>query len=227
MIFFPRIASDWCHNRRMLHVCWILISLLFVADLQGATISGFAAGFANQTPGFWGIEFQSGAPGERIASVVLKMPGPGFFDFDGVDNYQNQTAPIFDAGSSFGLSAGQVFFSFTGEHPKVLRIRFAPDAFAPGDRLQFAADIDGLGSKVGGALGGYGGVQMNIRLSDGRTGVANFRTDTEVASRATVDIGLSVVPETASTIWLLLSAGLILCALDTLPRISGLKRLNI
>jgi hypothetical protein len=205
----------------MLHVCWILISLLFVADLQGATISGFAAGFANQTPGFWGIEFQSGAPGERIASVVLKMPGPGFFDFDGVDNYQNQTAPIFDAGSSFGLSAGQVFFSFTGEHPKVLRIRFAPDAFAPGDRLQFAADIDGLGSKVGGALGGYGGVQMNIGLSDGRTGVANFRTDTEVASRATVDIGPSVVPETGSTIWPLLCAGLILCALDTWSRVSG------
>src|SRR5207248_2946347 len=116
---FPRIASDWCHYRRMLRTCWILISLLFAADLQGAIISGFAAGFANQTPGFWGIEFQSGAPGERIASVALKMPGPGFFDFDGVDNYQNQTAPIFDAGSSFGLSAGQVFFSFTGEHPKV------------------------------------------------------------------------------------------------------------
>ena len=119
----------------MLRACWILISLLFAADLQGTTISGFAAGFANQTPGFWGIEFQSGAPAERIASVVLKMPGPGFFDFDGVDNYQNQTAPIFDPASSLGLSGGQVFFSFTGEHPKVLRIRFAPDAFAPGDRL--------------------------------------------------------------------------------------------
>ncbi|PYK43629.1 MAG: hypothetical protein DME46_07380 [Verrucomicrobia bacterium] len=211
----------------MLRVCWILISLLFAADLQGAIISGFAAGFANQTPGFWGIEFQSGAPGERIASVALKMPGPGFFDFDGVDNYQNQTAPIFDAGSSFGLSAGQVFFSFTGEHPKVLRIRFAPDAFAPGDRLQFAADIDGLGSKVGGALGGYGGVQMNIGLSDGRRGVTNFRTDTEVASRVTLEIGPSVVPETGRTIWLLLCAGLILCALDTLPWVNGFKCLNL
>ena len=207
----------------MLRTCWILISLLFAADLQGTTISGFAAGFANQTPGFWGIEFQSGAPAERIASVVLKMPGPGFFDFDGVDNYQNQTAPIFDPASSLGLSGGQVFFSFTGEHPKVLRIRFAPDAFAPGDRLQFAADIDGLGSKVGGALGGFGGVKMTVALSDRRTGVANFRTDTEVASRATVDIAPSIVPEAGSTFWLLLGGGLILCALDTLLRISGLK----
>ena len=198
----------------MLRRCWILILLLFAADLQGATISGFAAGFANQTPGFWGIEFQSGAPAERITSVMLKMPGPGFFDFDGVDNYQNQTAPIFDPASSLGLSAGQVFFSFTGEHPKVLRIRFAPDAFAPGDRLQFAADIDGLGSKVGGALGGYGGVQMTVALSDRRTGVANFRTDTEVASRTTVDIAPSAVPEAGSTFWLLLCGVLILCALD-------------
>ena len=198
----------------MLRRCWILILLLFAADLQGATISGFAAGFANQTPGFWGIEFQSGAPAERITSVMLKMPGPGFFDFDGVDNYQNQTAPIFDPASSLGLSAGQVFFSFTGEHPKVLRIRFAPDAFAPEDRLQFAADIDGLGSKVGGALGGYGGVQMTVALSDRRTGVANFRTDTEVASRTTVDIAPSAVPEAGSTCWLLLCGGLILCALD-------------
>jgi len=210
----------------MLRKCWILILLLFAADLQGATISGFAAGFANDTPGFWGIEFQSGAPTERIASVVLKMPGPGFFDFDGVDTYQNQTAPIFDSGSSLGLSAGQVFFSFTGEHPKVLRIRFAPDAFAPGDRLQFAADIDGLGSKVGGALGGYGGVQMTVALSDRRTGVANFRTDTEVASRVTVDIATSAVPETGSTFCLLLCGGLILCILDALlPPNGGVARI--
>jgi hypothetical protein len=206
----------------MLRPCWILISLLFAADLQGTTIGGFAAGFANQTPGFWGVEFQSGTPAERIASVVLKMPGPGFFDFDGVDNYQNQTAPIFDPVSSSGLSAGQVFFSFTGEHPKVLRIRFAPDAFAPGDRLQFAADIGGLGSSVGGALGGYGGVKITVALADGRVGTANFKTDTEVASNATVDIAPSV-PETGSTFWLLLCGGLILCALNTLLRISGLK----
>ena len=210
----------------MLRKCWILILLLFAADLQGATISGFAAGFANDTPGFWGIEFQSGAPAERITSVVLKMPGPGFFDFDGVDNYQNQTAPILDSGSSLGLSAGQVFFSFTGEHPKVLRIRFAPGAFAPGDRLQFAADIDGLGSKVGGALGGYGGVQMTVALSDRRTGVANFRTDTEVASRVTVDIATSAVPETGSTFCLLLCGGLILCILDALlPPNGGVARI--
>jgi hypothetical protein len=161
-----------------------------------------------------GVEFQSGAPDERIASVVLKMPGPGFFGFDGVGNYQNQTAPIFDPSSSSGLSAGQVFFSFLGENPKVLKISFAPDAFAPGDRVQFAADIDGLGSKVGGALGGYGGVRITVAISDGRTGVANFRTDTEVASNATVDIAPSAVPETGSTFWPLLCAGLILIILN-------------
>ena len=102
-----------------------------------------------------------------------------------------------------------------------MRIRFAPDAFEPGDRLQFAADIDGLGSKVGGALGGYGGVQMTVALSDRRTGVANFRTDTEVASRVTLDIAPSAAPEAGSTFWLLVCGGLILCALDALLRPNG------
>lgn len=89
---------------------------------------------------------------------------------------------------------------------------FAPDAFAPGDRLQFAADIDGLGSKLGGTLGAFQGVQITVTLSDGRTGVANFRTDTSVASNATVHIAPSVVPETGSTLTLLLCGGLIVCA---------------
>ncbi len=135
------------------------------------------------------------------------MPGEGFFDFDGVGNYQNQTAPIFDAGSSSGLNAAQVFFLFASPNPKILEM-----AFAPGDRLQFAADIDGLGSKHGGALGAFQGVQITVTLSDGRTGVANFRTDTSVASTATVHIAPSVVPETGSTLTLLLCGGLIVCA---------------
>ena len=84
--FGKQLVRNACHNRLVPRISWILISLLFAADLQGAAISGFAAGFANQTPGFWGIEFQSGAPDERIAAVVLKIPGPGFFDFDGVGN---------------------------------------------------------------------------------------------------------------------------------------------
>lgn len=170
---FLLIVSGSCHTRRMLRTCWILFLLPFAHDLKATTIQSFAAGFANETPGFWGVEFQSGAPDERIASIVLKMPGPGFFDFDGIDNYQNQTAPIFDSGSSSGLSAAQVFFSFTSVNPKVLRITFAPDAFALGDRLQFAADIDGLGSKVGGALGGYGGVRIKVALFDGRGELQN------------------------------------------------------
>jgi len=53
---------------------------------------------------------------------------------------------------------------------------------------------------------------MTVALSDRRTGVANFRTHTEVASRVTLDIAPSAVPETVSTFWLLLCGGLILCA---------------
>ncbi len=190
----------------------MLFFLPFAGDLQAITIESFAIGFANETPGFWGVGFQYGAPEERIASVVLEMPGEGFFDFDGVGNYQNQTAPIFDAGSSSDLNAAQVFFLFASPNPKILEMAFAPDAFAPGDRLQFAADIDGLGSKLGGTLGAFQGVQITVTLSDGRTGVANFRTDTSVASNATVHIAPSVVPETGSTLTLLLCGGLIVCA---------------
>jgi hypothetical protein len=62
---------------------------------------------------------------------------------------------------------------------------------------------------------------MTVALSDGRTGVANFRTDTEVASRATVDITPSAVPETGSTFCLLLCGALILCVLEALLHPNG------
>ncbi len=61
----------------MLRRCWMLFFLPFAGDLQAITIESFAIGFANETPGFWGVGFQYGAPEERIASVVLEMPGEG------------------------------------------------------------------------------------------------------------------------------------------------------
>src|SRR5438105_2857831 len=124
-----------------------LLAFVISPHVNAATISSFSGGFANSTPGFWGIEFQSGDAGDRLASATFQMPGPGFFDLDGVGNYQNQTAPIFDPVSSVGLTTGDVSFSFIGGNPTTLNLLFAPGAFAPGDRLQFAADIDGLGSK--------------------------------------------------------------------------------
>jgi hypothetical protein len=60
---------------------------------------------------------------------------------------------------------------------------------------------------------------MTVALSDRRRGVANFRTDTEVASRATVNIAPSAVPEAGSTFCLLLCGGLILCALSVFGRV--------
>jgi hypothetical protein len=111
----------------------------------------------------------------NLIAVWFSLDG-GFFDFDGMDNYQNQTAPIFDSGSSSGLSAAEVFFSFAGVNPKVLRITFAPDAFALGDRLQFAADIDGLGSKLAGRLAGTNGQALGISLrQNSKRPVLNLR----------------------------------------------------
>src|SRR5205085_2669847 len=112
-----------------------------------------------------------------------------------VGNYLNQTAPIFDPASSLGLTSGDVSFSFIGGTPTTLDLQFASGAFAPGDRLQFAADIDGLGSKLGGALGAFGGLQITLRLADGRTVAANFVTETSVLSRVTATIAPNAVPE--------------------------------
>src|SRR5436190_19790091 len=181
----------------MFRAFWLL-AFMISATANAATISSFSGGFANSTPGFWGIEFQSGDASDRLVSATFQMPGPGFFDLDGAGNFQNQTAPIFDPVSSLGLTAGDVSFSFIGGNPTTLNLLFGSGAFAPGDRLQFAADIDGLGSKLGGALGAFGGLQITLRLADGRTVAANFVTETSVLSRVTVAVAPDAVPEPAT-----------------------------
>jgi hypothetical protein len=199
----------------MLRTVCVVLPLVFSAGLEAATIRGFSAGFANSTPGFWGIEFQNGSAAERIQSISLTMPGPGFFDLDGIGNYQNQTAPIFDPASSAGLNSGDLAFSFAGSDPITLNLQFAPGTFAPGDRIQFAADIGGLGSKLGGALGAYGGVSIAVRLEDGRTGTANFSTNTSVQSQVIVDIAAAPVPE--PRMFLPLATALLWCTRRLFP----------
>src|SRR4051812_10959809 len=113
----------------------LLITAFFLTapHSHAATIYSFAGGFASSTAGFWGIEFRAGGAGDRISSIRMQIPDPGFFDFDGSGNYGNQTAPIFDATSSLGLTASDVLFSFVGVNPQILNIQFASGAFAAGD----------------------------------------------------------------------------------------------
>ena len=214
-------GANLCHNRAVFRTFYIVLLLSFTVSLHAAVIHGFAAGFANSTPGFWGIEFRNGSAAERVQSVSLSMPGPGYFDLDGVGNYMNQTAPIFDPVSSLGLSAGDVTFSFTGSNPISLDLHFATGAFAAEDRIQFAADIDGLGSKLGGALGAYGGVQFVVRLDDSRMGIANFSTKTSVLSESNVDIGLVVVPESRMILPLVTAALILRVAACTVVKRTG------
>jgi len=56
----------------------------------------------------------------------MQIPDPGFFDFDGIGNYANQTAPIFDVASSLGLNGSDVLFTFVGVNPQVLNIPYGP-----------------------------------------------------------------------------------------------------
>lgn len=184
-----------CHNPGMIRACYCLAILALFTDLRGAAISASSAGFADTTPGFWAIHFLTGAADERIASVTLTMPGTGFFDLDGEDNFEGQTAPVFHTAGSTGLQPAEVSFVFSGVHPPMLRLDFLPDSFAPGDRLEFAADVDGLGSHLGGALGAFEGLLIAVTLEDARTGYANFVTDTSVRSFADVEIAQTPVPE--------------------------------
>lgn len=179
------------------------MTLLMAADLHAASLSAFAEGFSDTTPGFWGVEFLPGDSDARVQSITLELPSPAFFDFE--------TSPILDVGTTSGLAAGDVSFSFSGADPVTLGIAFLPGAFAPGDRLQFAASIDGLGSQLGGALGAFGGVRITVRLADGRTGSSNFVTETSIRSGAEVDIAGTAIPE-PNAFSLLVAGGLVLCA---------------
>ena len=80
-------------------------------------------------------------------------------------------------------------------HPTSLTLAFAPGAFSPGDRIQFAADVDGLESELGGAVGAYGGVEIAVMLADGRTRSAHLTTDTSVRSAGTLVIPSAAIPE--------------------------------
>jgi hypothetical protein len=115
----------------MLRLPLTVITVLLAANLNAAVVSGFAAGFSNATPGFWGIEYAAVPPDVPIDSVTLHLPGPAFFDFDGVDNYAGQTAPIFDAVSSVGIVSSEVSYLYVGVHPTSLTLAFAPGAFSP------------------------------------------------------------------------------------------------
>lgn len=179
----------------MIRLAGLLIFLCLSGAVVAATVQGSAGGFADSTPGFWEIGFLSGNPGESISTVTLQMPGPGYFDLDGVDNYANQVVPVVNMAGISGVTASDVAFSFVGMQPTQLDIIFAPGSFAVGDRLQFAASIDGMGSELGGAVGAFGGTTMTVTLFDGRTGSGQIVTNTSLTSVGTVQIPDSQIPE--------------------------------
>jgi hypothetical protein len=155
------------------------------------TVQAEALGIAGFTEDFHRLNFTSGTAGTFIKSITYQLPF-GFYDFDAVDNFANQTAPILHAPSLVGLAPADVSFSFSGQHPTSLTVNFVAGAFAPGDALRFAADLDGAISDVGGGFGGGDGTLITVTTYNGQGGSAHFATDTSVRSFATVNVD---VPE--------------------------------
>jgi hypothetical protein len=102
------------------------------------------------------------------------------------------------------LAPPDITFRFAGLHPTVLTVDFAPGTFGVGDSFRFGADIDDLGSKLGGVFGA--GATFSVTLGSGASGTVPFHTVTSVASTATVtDADFAPVPEPGT--FLLVLAG--------------------
>lgn len=172
----------------------LAFSLFALVPCNAAIITADALGNAGFSPDFHGVQYVSGAPGVSIDSISYQLPF-GFFDFDGIDNFANQTAPILHLPSLVGIVASDIHFAFIGDHPTTLTVNFTSGSFSPGDSFRFAADLDGMGSDLGGVIGAGGGTLISVLLSNGQSGSAHFSTDTSVASLATVNIPDSNVPE--------------------------------
>jgi hypothetical protein len=172
---------------------------------SAAIVNVRTAGFADSTPDYYQVAFQSGVPGASIASVTFTLPS-GFFDFDGDTNFANATAPVLNLPSLSGLSAADITFRFAGAQPTSLTADFAPGSFGIGDSFGFAADVDALGSKLGGVFGA--GATFSASLASGSSGSAPFRTNTSVESLVTLTLADSAdIPEPGS--WVLLACGTI------------------
>jgi hypothetical protein len=187
---------------------FILVTLVMATwtDRAGAAgvVQAEALGIAGSTDDFHRLNFSSGTAGTFIQSVTYELPF-GFYDFDGVGNYANQTAPILHASTLVGLAPADVSFNFSGQHPTSITVNFVAGAFAPGDSLRFAADLDGAISDVGGGFGGGDGTLITVTTYNGQGGSARFVTDTSVRSFATVNVD---VPEPGAAALLALVAGL-------------------
>ena len=132
MHLFSFVFGTFVRSLALLSVialAWLGIS---APALGAAVVHGDATGNAGTSADFHGVQFTSGGPGDFISSIRYELP-VGFFDFDGVDNFNNQTAPILFAPSLVGLNPSDITFAFTGTHPTTLTANFAPGSFAPGD----------------------------------------------------------------------------------------------
>ncbi len=181
---------------RLILLTVILASIGGNSSARAATIVARTAGFADSTPDFYHVDFLAGDPGSSIGSVIFTLPS-GFFDLDGETNFMNATAPVVHSPSLSGLTSADITFSFAGTHPGSLTVNFAPGTCGVGDSFRFAADVDDLGSKLGGVFGA--GATFAATLSSGLSASAPFRTNTSVDSSAT----LTIVPEPGMSVLLI------------------------
>ena len=119
----------------------------------------------------YGIQFVSGSAGEFVKYITydLSVAGPAFFDFDGVDSYLNNTAPVL--GTVNGLTAGDISWQLLNpvsgnpQHVDILRFDFAAGSFGVGDSFRFAADTDFLiNDPAPGSVFGQAAVPFSVMM---------------------------------------------------------------
>lgn len=211
-----------------------LIGLGTTGVAQAASISFEARGLdsginsALTRNNFFGISFDDGPAGTFLESVTLDLSPDSNAFFDITSGLFSVGGIGFDfaAGSTSGLSAGDISRSLSGDNKK-LTLSFASGTFAVGDSLRFGIDTDGVGPSIfgfdlldPGFDFGIAGVIASAFLSNGTSGSATFNGVSLIAPSQSVAIvnidDPEPVPEPASVLGLL--------AIGALGAGSSLKR---
>lgn len=170
------------------------LALLLCGSTTGVAqvIEGDAIGEDNLAdPRYYGVAFLSGgSAGNFVQSISYDISADidGFFDLDGVTNFGNAVEPVVQVSSLVGLNAGDITWSFSGNHPNVITANFAPGSFGAGDEFRFACETDlFVADPCKGGNFSIGGAIFSVQLEGGPATSSTFALINSEVAVATVD----------------------------------------